>query len=67
MGLEAGGGGVQRRIVTKALDGQRYPLTLHDYLWMCEEVRGSGPKGANNLCLESFERRGHNISLEAVI
>ena len=46
----------QNKIVAKALDGQRYPLPL------CE--RGSGPEGADDLCLVSFERRGHNMSLE---
>ena len=51
-------------IVAKALDGQRYPLPLHEYLWMCDGERGSGLEGADDLCLVSFERRGHNMSLE---
>ena len=55
------------KIVAKALDGQRYPLPLHEYLWMCDGERGSGPEGANDLCLVSFERQGHNMRLEAVI
>ena len=36
-------------IVAKALDGQRYPLPLHEYLWMCDGERGSGPGEANDL------------------
>ena len=34
---------------------------------MCDGERGSGPEGADDLCLVSFERQGHNMSLEGVI
>ena len=40
----------ERQIVAKALDGQRYPLPLCEYMLMCDGERGSGPKGANDLC-----------------
>ena len=42
-------------IVAKALDGQRYPLPLCEFIWMCDGKRGSGPEGANDLCLVSLE------------
>ena len=54
------------KIVAKALDGQRYPLPLCEYV-MCDSKRGSGPEGANDLCLVSFEALGLNLSHEAVI
>ena len=38
------------RIVAKALDGQRYPLPLCEYMLMCDGERGSGPEGADDLC-----------------
>ena len=50
MGKEIKGG-----IVAKALDGQRYPLPLRGYMWMCDRERGSGSEGADDLCLVSFE------------
>ena len=40
----------QKEIVAKALDGQRYPLPLCEYMWMCDGERGSGPEGADDLC-----------------
>ena len=40
-------------IVAKALDGQRYPLPQCECMWMSEGERGSGPKGADDLCLAS--------------
>ena len=43
-------------IVAKAIDGQRYPLPLCEYMWMCDGERGSGPEGADDLCLVCFER-----------
>ena len=43
-------------IGAKALDGERYPLPLCEYMWMCDGERGSGPEGADDLCLVSFER-----------
>ena len=53
------------RIVAKALDGQRYPLPLCEY--MCVGERGSGPEGADDLCFVSSEALGLNLSHEAVI
>ena len=50
-------------IVTKALDGQRYPLPLCEYMWVCDGERGSGPEGADDLCLVSFEALGLNLSI----
>ena len=50
-------------IVAKALDGQRYPLPLCEYMWVCDGERGSGPEGANDLCLVSFEALGLNLSI----
>ena len=50
-------------IVAKALDGQRYPLPLCEYV-MCDSKRGSGPKGANDLCLVSFEALSLNLSID---
>ena len=58
---------IYQRIVAKALDGQRYPLPLCEYMLMCDGERGSGPEGADDLCLVSFEALGLNLSLKAVI
>ena len=55
---------MKRLVVAKVLDGQRYPLPLREYMRICDGERGSGPEGADDLCLVSFERRGHNMSLE---
>ena len=52
-----------KRIVAKALDGQRYPLPLCEYMWVYEGERGSGPKGADDLCLVSYEALGLNLSI----
>ena len=65
MGLEAeiwasrlGGGGCggeeEGGIVAKALDGQRYPLPLCEYMWMCDGERGSGPEGVDDLCFHTY-------------
>ena len=51
------------KIVAKALDGQRYPLPLCEYMWVCDGERGSGPEGADDLCLVSFEALGLNLSI----
>ena len=40
-------------IVAKALDGQRYPLPLCEYMLVCDRDKGSGLNGANNLCCSS--------------
>ena len=53
----------KRVIVAKALDGQRYPLPLCEHMLMCDGERGSGPKGADDLCLVSFEALGLNLSI----
>ena len=45
-------------IVAKALDGQRYPLPLCEYMWVYDGERGSGPEGADDLCLVNFEALG---------
>ena len=58
---------VKKIIVAKALDGQRYPLPLCEYMWVCDGERGSGPEGTDDLCLVSFEALGLNLSLKAVI
>ena len=50
-------------IVAKALDGQRYPLPLCEYMWVCDGERGSGPEGADDLCLVSYEVLGLNLSI----
>ena len=55
------------RIVAKALDGQRYPLPLCEYMWVCDGERGSGPEGADDLCLVSFEALGLNLSINTRI
>ena len=57
----------QRRIVAKALDGQRYPLPLCECMWMCDGERGSGPEGADDLCSVSLEAIGQDSSLNAAI
>ena len=49
-------------IVAKALDGQRYPLPLCEYMKVCDGERGSGPEGADDLCLVNFEALGLNLS-----
>ena len=58
-------------IVAEALDGQQYPLPMCVYMWVCDGERGSGPEGADDLCLVSsrleFEHQHWNLSLEAVI
>ena len=51
------------RIVAKALDGQRYSLPLHEYLWMCDGERGSGPEGADDLGSVIFEDLGLKVSI----
>ena len=51
------------QIVAKALDGQRYPLPLCEYILVCDGERGSGPEGADDLCLVSFEALGLNLSI----
>ena len=50
--------------VAKAIDGQRYPLPLCEYMWVCDGERGSGPEGADDLCLVSFEALGLNLSID---
>ena len=50
-------------IVAKALDGRWYPLPLCEYMWVCDGERGSGPEGADDLCLVSFEALGLNLSI----
>ena len=47
--------GTKKKIVAKALDGQRYPcpaLVGCDWSWGRE--LGSGPKGVNDLCFHSY-------------
>ena len=51
-------------MVEKALDGQRYPLPLCEYMWVCDGERGSGPEGADYLCLVSFDALGLNLSID---
>ena len=58
---------ILEKIVAKASDGQRYPLPLFEYMWVCGGKRGSGPEGADDLCLVRFEALGLNLSLKAVI
>ena len=53
------------KIVAKALDGQRYPLPPCECMWMCEGERGSGPKGADDLCLVSLKVLDWNLSFNA--
>ena len=54
-------------IVAKALDGQRYPLPLHVCVCECEGERGSGPKGADDLCLVSLEALSRDFSFNSWI
>ena len=54
---------VKNLIVAKALDGQRYPLPLCKYMWVYDSERGSGPEGANDLCLVIYEAPGLNLSI----
>ena len=54
-------------IVAKALDGQRYPLPPCEFMWMSGGKRGSGPEGADDLCLASLELQGWDLSLKAGI
>ena len=51
-----------KKIVAKASGGQRYPLPLCEYMKVCDGERGSGPEGANDLCLVNFEAPGLNLS-----
>ena len=53
----------EKVIVAKALDGQRYPLPLCEYTWVCDGERGSGPEGADDRCLVSFEAPGLNFNI----
>ena len=50
-------------IVAKALDGQRYPLPLFEYMWVCDGERGRDPEGDDDLCLVSFEALGLNFTI----
>ena len=54
-------------IVAKALDGQRYPLPLYEYVLVCDGERGSGPKGADDQCSVSFVDLGLNLSIHNTI
>ena len=54
-------------IVAQALDGQRYPMPLCEYMWVCDGDRGSDPEGADDLCLVSFEALGLNLSINTGI
>ena len=54
---------VREGIVAKALDGQRNPLPLCDYMWVYDGEGGSGPEGADDLCLVGFEALGLNLSI----
>ena len=53
----------EKVIVAKALDGQRYPLPPCEFMWMSGGKRGSGPEGADDLCLVSFEALGLNLNI----
>ena len=63
------------KIVAKALDGQRYPMPLYEYLWVGGGERGSasGPKEADDLCFfgkcdyKRYGFRGWDMDLEARI
>ena len=55
----------EREIVAKALDGQRYPLPPSECIRICEGERGSGPKGADNLCFVSLKVLYWNLSFNA--
>ena len=59
------GGGGGGEIVAKALDGQQYLLPLCEYVLMCDGERGSGPKGADDLCLVSLKVLDWNLSFNA--
>ena len=50
-------------LVAKALGSQWYPLPLCEYMWVSDGERGSGPEGANDLCLVGFEALGLNLSI----
>ena len=50
-------------IAAKALDGQRYPMPLCEYMWVYDGERGSRSEGANNLCFVSTEALGLNLSI----
>ena len=52
-----------KKIVAKASHGQRYPMPLCECMWMCDGERGSGPEGADDLCLASMEALGWDLSL----
>ena len=54
-------------ILAKTLGGQRYPLPPYEFMWMCGGKRGSGPEGADDLCLASLKFHGWDLSLEAGI
>ena len=58
---------IEGLIVAKALDGQRYPLPPCEFMWMFGGKRGSGPEGADDLCLASLELQGWDLSLKAGI
>ena len=51
------------KIVAKAIDGQRYPLPLCEYM-LCDGERGSGPEGADDLCSVIFEDLSLNVSIK---
>ena len=50
-------------IVAKALDGQRYPLPLNEYMLMCDAERGIGPKRVDDLCSVNFVDLGLSLSI----
>ena len=64
---DVGGRDFRTKIVAKALDGQRYPSPLCEYMRVCDGERGSGPEGADDLCLVSLEALGLNLSINTVI
>ena len=45
------------------VNSSQYPLPLREHMLMCDGERGSGLKGANDLCQEGFEALGLNLSI----
>ena len=51
------------KVYSPQRNGQRCPLPLCEFMWVYDGERGSGPEGADDLCLVSYEALGLNLSI----
>ena len=51
----------------KSVRWSAVPDAPREFMWICGGKRGSGPEGADDLCLASLELQGWDLSLKAGI